>query len=375
MTVLSIVSQSNLVESISDNLLISLIILLLFLFVLAVIVFIIRRWLRNPSDLLVKSLREYESLSILMHENPDPDAMSSAMGLRKIAEENGVETEILYPGLISHDENRAFRTILDVNFRNIERPEDIKYNKIALVDHHRVRGLENGEDIIPDIVIDHHNVESSNIEALSDFWHIDDGVSACASIISQFMIELGMIKQQDDGDSVTKICTGLYHGIKSDTNNLSRNVSDTDFESINVLYEHVDEEMLFRIANPKISTESIETKARAITNREKRKSFCVTDVDTVENPDSIPRCADEIVNIEGISCAVVLGDYRDEIRLSGRSYDDRVHIGTVFRRMTDEIGGNGGGHPRMAGATISEDELDLSRRELIDRVFDGMSKY
>jgi len=47
-------------------------------------------------------------LAIIVHDNPDPDAISSAMGLKEIANSVGVKADILYNGVIGHHENKAF---------------------------------------------------------------------------------------------------------------------------------------------------------------------------------------------------------------------------------------------------------------------------
>jgi len=53
-------------------------------------------------------------LAIIVHDNPDPDAISSAMGLKEIADSVGVKADIIYKGVIGHHENKAFVNLLDI---------------------------------------------------------------------------------------------------------------------------------------------------------------------------------------------------------------------------------------------------------------------
>ena len=58
----------------------------------------------RKKDHLKKILEKSRSLAIIMHDNPDPDAMSSAYALKTIAESFDVETSIYYGGEIGHDD-------------------------------------------------------------------------------------------------------------------------------------------------------------------------------------------------------------------------------------------------------------------------------
>ncbi|MFB6189024.1 MAG: bifunctional oligoribonuclease/PAP phosphatase NrnA, partial [Halapricum sp.] len=50
-----------------------------------------------------------DSLTIVCHNNPDPDCLASALALGRIAAAVGIdERRILYSGNISHQQNRAF---------------------------------------------------------------------------------------------------------------------------------------------------------------------------------------------------------------------------------------------------------------------------
>ena len=106
-------------------------------------------------------LSEGEELTIVCHNNPDPDCLASALALSRIASEVGIdEHDILYSGDISHQQNRAFVNLLDIDLKPFDpttvadRPEG---SLLAFVDH-SVPGANNSvpDGTALDIVIDHH---------------------------------------------------------------------------------------------------------------------------------------------------------------------------------------------------------------------------
>ncbi len=341
-----------------------------------------RRLTRPPGVALVKRLNGVDEVTILTHPNPDPDAMASALGVAHIAESRGVTVHIGYPGQIRHQENRAFRTVLELDIEQVEGVEDLT-GEVILVDHGRPRGLINAEAVDPLAVIDHHPDE--HVDA--PFVDVRPEYGACASIVAEYLQSLGAIPEEPDetveGEWVvpSRVATGLVYGIQSDTAKLTRGCTQADFEAYAYLYPGVDADALDRIANPEVDREVLEVKARAFTNHEVRGSFAVCDVGEVSNVDSIPQAADELRRREGVTAVVVLGSRNGTLHLSGRSRDDRVHMGETISNALDPIPmASGGGHAQMGGGTISADHLNgigpsegMTREELRDRLFEALA--
>jgi nanoRNase/pAp phosphatase (c-di-AMP/oligoRNAs hydrolase) len=353
----------------------SAILFLIVLVILVVAVLRVLKYLKNPSDRLLDVTDGADLITVVMHENPDPDAMASAMAISELVRKIGVDAEIVYPGRISHHQNRAFRAVLDASFENINHVEDINGDRIILVDHHEPRGIIGGDGLVPDAVIDHHTVTSEVPEDI-EFWHVDDDVGSCSAIVGEYLEEQGILQNSGENTLSAKVSTALYQGIRSDTNDLSRSVSPRDFDCVTNLYDSIDEEMLFRIANPKIDEDTLETRARAIMGRKVRGSFAVSNVGEVQNSDSIPQSADELVQLEGVSATVVFGTCDENIRVSGRAYDDRIHMGKTLERCVEDIPSAGaGGHSEMAGGMIPRQYIesnDMNRTDLIEIFFEQM---
>lgn len=340
-----------------------------------ILYFLYRKLTRTRSDKLQYILSSHPKITVLMHENPDPDAMASALGVHRLADEVDTMVNLRYAGRIGHHENRAFRAVLDLNFDRIESADEIDKNEeVIVVDHQSPRGFDGCETINPIAIIDHHEDRYTGDSA---YIHIEPDIGSCSTLITEYFKEQNLSfheeKQGKNPDINSTLATALYYGIMTDTTNLTQNVDKRDYEAAMKLYRIVDSEKLHRISTPKIDGESLEVKANAIYSKEIEGSFSVSDVGEVSNPDSIPQAADELVRQEGISAVVVMGEYENVIRFSGRAYDDRVHMGAALETAIDDIKGAGaGGHTKMGGGQITKEQLSdngLTKEELKQRFF------
>jgi len=117
----------------------------------------LRRYLsRTPAERLRRTLTDYDRIAVLMHPNPDPDAMASALAVNQLVAGTDTSASLLYSGEIRRPENRAFQTVLDLDFGHVETAEDIDAEAVVLVDHNTARGFPGAGDIEPVAVIDHH---------------------------------------------------------------------------------------------------------------------------------------------------------------------------------------------------------------------------
>jgi nanoRNase/pAp phosphatase (c-di-AMP/oligoRNAs hydrolase) len=347
---------------------------------------------RRPMGVLFKStLADCDEIAVLMHPNPDPDAMAAAVGVAALAEQVGVDATLQFSGQIRHQENRAFRTVLDLDLEPIDHVSELAAENVVLVDHNAPRGFAGAGSVLPVAVVDHHPGEGDG-ELFTD---VRTDYGATASIVAEYFRDIGAKPVPPDQHASeigarytipSKVATGLLYGILADTKHLTAGCGDVDFAAAGYLYPGVDEDVLDRIANPQVSAEVLEVKARAIAGRQVKGSFAVSDVGGISNADAIPQAADELMHLEGVTAVVVCGERDGMVHLSGRSRDDRVHMGRALEAAVSDIpNASAGGHARMGGGQIPErEELDVangsdagarrvSRSALIDRLFKTMS--
>ncbi len=323
---------------------------------------------------LARTLADIDGrLGIFAHDNPDPDAIASAIGLERIAAEFDVDAAACYYGEISHQENRALVNLFDLDIRNVPADDDLsEFDVFALVDHSRP-GVNDGlpPDTPIDIVVDHHPprepVHARFVDLRSD-------VGATCTLIAGYLNHFGI-------DPTEGLASGLLYGIRTDTREFSRGVSVADFEAAAGLIESVDTDRLRRIESPSVSVETLETLGSAISNRTLRRDILTTCVGSINDRDTLAQAADRLLGMEGITTTLVFGYTDETVFVSARARGVDRDLGEILREAFDQIG-DAGGHADMAGAQIplgmlAEGADDADRGDVItdvitDRFFEAL---
>ncbi|MFW6436910.1 MAG: DHH family phosphoesterase [Halococcoides sp.] len=318
-------------------------------------------------------LQAAENLAILAHDTPDPDAIASGMALAAVAERFDCPAEINYFGSISHQQNRAFVNLLDVELHRLEAPDAIaNADAIALVDHARPGINDQLDHATPiDIVIDHHP-PTGPVDAR--FVDLDSSVGATSSLMVDYLDHFGV-------DLDRSLATALLFGQRVDTDQFSREVSVRDLEAAARLIGAADLTVLQRIENPGVSPSALDAIGRAITNRRRHGSIVTSFVGRPGDTDVLAQAADQLLGLDGVTTTLVYGLLDETIHLSARARGTDLDVGTALREAFDRIG-SAGGHADMAGGQIEvgllvdRDEADdvgpIVERVIVDRFFEAI---
>ncbi|ELZ12665.1 phosphoesterase RecJ domain-containing protein [Halovivax asiaticus JCM 14624] len=282
-------------------------------------------------------------LAVVTHDNPDPDAIASAIALVALAESVGIDADACYYGEISHQENRAMLNVLDLEVRHLEAASAIDaYDGVALVDHSRP-GINDGlaTDADVDIVIDHHPPRGPVAGSFVDIRHL---AGATSTVMTEYVDRFGVGFDR-------QTATALLFGIRIDTNDFTRETTALDFRAAAALSPHVDQTALDRIERPTVDGETVDTIARAIKNRERYGDVVVSSCGQIASRDALPQAADRLLSMDGVDTTLVYGFIDDMVYLSARSRDDEQDVGEVIRDAFEPIG-SAGGHSDMAGAQL-----------------------
>ncbi|WP_324757196.1 DHH family phosphoesterase [Haloarcula sp. GH36] len=300
---------------------------------------------------LQRVLRDLETMAIVTHDNPDPDAIASAVALGLLAERAGCETTLCYYGSISHQENRAFVNLLDYDLVELDPDEPAAldaFEGFALVDHSRP-GVNDQlpSDLDIDIVIDHHPPRAP-VEAR--FVDLRSGVGATSTLLVDYLRQFGV-------EIPEAVATGLLFGIRVDTKDFQREVSAVDFEAAAHLVSRTDMDVLQRIEDPSVSAETFSVIARAISNRTMEGSVLLSCVGKLSDRDALAQAADRLLDMEDVHATLVYGVLDGTIYASARARGADIDLGEVLRDAFGQIG-SAGGHADMAGAQIALGVLD-----------------
>jgi nanoRNase/pAp phosphatase (c-di-AMP/oligoRNAs hydrolase) len=317
------------------------------------------------------------TLAVVMHDNPDPDAIASAVALGRIAESVGVEAVPCYYGSINHQENRALVNLLDLELRRLD-PEDgiEEFGGFALVDHSRP-GVNDQlpPELEVDVVVDHHPPREP---VGGRFVDLRSEVGATSTLLTTYLRRFGV---EDYGGSV--VATALLYGIRVDTADFSREVTTADFEAAAALLPYADTDLLDRVESPAVSPETLDTFGRAIRAREIRGSVLSTCVGRVTDRDALAQAADRLLDMQGVSTTMIFGYDRDDdgggtVYASARSRGTNLDVGETLRLAFDELG-SAGGHADMAGAQVplsalGRDVVEMDGEELAEAVRDVVAE-
>ena len=307
-----------------------------------------------------------DHLAVVTHDNPDPDAIASAVALGAIAERAGCEVTVCYYGEISHQENRAFVNLLEFDLRNLDAdsPSELsEFDAFALVDHSRAGVNDQLPPETPiDIVIDHH---PPRVPVEARFVDLRSGVGATSTLLVDYL-------QRFNIDIPTPIATGLLFGIQVDTRDFRREVAAADFEAAAHLVTNADMATLQRIEDPSVSPETLSVIGRAIANREQEGSVLLTGVGEITDRDALAQAADRLLDLEGVQATMVYGVVDGTIYASARARGADIDLGEALRDAFGQIG-SAGGHADMAGAQIdlgmiAVDEHEESLEEIVHSI-------
>ncbi len=300
------------------------------------------------SDLMeLVKLCQGHRVYIQTHNFPDPDAISSAYGLKKLLEAYGVESKLCYDGRI---DKLSASKLLDAFQMQIYPYADLlqemkEDDYIICVDTQKHGG--NVTDFVGDEVacIDHHPTFVP-----MEYKYQDIRITgACATLIAEYYVKMGHEPDQDTA-------TALLYGIKMDTLQFSRGVTELDIEMFRFLFPFCDHEKLARLERNNMEFDDLRAYGAAIESIElydKTGFSCIP----FSCPDAlIAILADFILALVEVEVAVVFSYREDGIKLSVRSEDPKIHAGNLLHQALLDLG-NGGGHAAMAGGFIRQDKV------------------
>ncbi len=287
-------------------------------------------------------------MGIFTHDNPDPDAIASAMALKRIALKYGIESRIFHGGKIERADNKVFVYELNLRLERIANPEHVrpiseKLGLIALVDC-SIPGSNNilPADLPPNIVIDHHYTEQFNASA--DFVSLHADLGACSTILTKYLQDLGIPVEPS-------LASALLYGIRTDTKGFTRNTTSADLKATAYLSALADDLLLEMFQSPPMDERTIEMMSLAIQKRQVENRVLITHVGDMLDRDSLAQVADFLLLLKDVDTVVVFGRMEKTYFISGRNSNKDLHIGEKFKEGFEQQG-SAGGHSSASGAQI-----------------------
>ena len=285
---------------------------------------------------------EGDRVAIVLQDDPDPDAMASAMALRTLLGRNKLTTPLFSFKPVTRPENRTMVNLLEIDIEPAETAELDEYDKIAMVD---VQPPFFGDKLTrAHIVIDHHpNYEPSD----APFVDVRTKYGATSTIMTEYLISANERISE-------RLATALLYGIRSDTLALSRRVTDDDLQAFVTLYPIANYNMLKQIERPELPAEFARILSRALARMEVVDGLAVLNLGPVERDDIIVQVADFCLQFEGVEWVAVAGKLGSDLVIAVRNYGmSGDNAGDAVQNLFGDIG-SAGGHRNMAKAVIKQ---------------------
>lgn len=295
---------------------------------------------------------------VVLHDFPDPDAISSAFAHRLISLPFGIDAFIVYRGKISHQQNIAMIRLLGIEPMLFDESLDLRqYSGAIFIDNQGTTCKEIVEALeaagVPILaIIDHHEHQDRLEPEFSDIRR----VGSTATIYTEYL-QNGLVELDKSDHTHVTIATALMHGLITDTQGFVR-AGEKDFLAASYLSKFRDADLLLQIMSQTRSKQSLEIIQQALANRVVTESFSIAGIGYLraEERDAIPQAADFLLSEENVHTAIVYGIVHGssgEEKLIGSLRTDKVTLSPdeflkeVFGRSAD--GHYFGGGKELAG--------------------------
>jgi nanoRNase/pAp phosphatase (c-di-AMP/oligoRNAs hydrolase) len=286
---------------------------------------------------------------ILTHDNPDPDALAAALGLRRLLEADGIGADIALGGIIGRAENRAMVRELKIDLVPIEKLDWPSYAAVAMVDTQPGTGNNSLPAGRPaDIVIDHHPPRGD--VAHVPWLDVRAGMGATATIVYGYLRDRSVTID-------TTLATAFLYALKSETRDLGRESGPDERQAYVELSTIADFERLYQITNPKLGREHFVALDRALRSATVWGELVAINLGALGYPDLVAEVADLMLPYDKARWVMCVGQHNDTVFLSVRTDVPHATAGSLIRRV---VGSNGaaGGHGMIAGGRMFAEVRD-----------------
>jgi len=305
---------------------------------------------KEQSDKMLEWLHGKGKTIIIIHDNPDPDCLASAMALRHLfAMKLNRDAVIAFSGMIGRSENIAMAKELEITLIPLELINLDEYNVVCMLDTQPGTGNNSlPADRRVDIVIDHHPLREAS--KTCRWLDIRDDYGVTATILYEYLVA-------QDIHIGTKLATALFYAIKSETQDLGREANRPDRDAYLRLFPLANKRLLYEITLPKLPVEHFRTIHGGVENATIYGKLLVVNLQAICFPEVVSEMADYLIRLENIETVLSMGQYNDEVILSIRTTSTIHNAGEILKRL---VAGRGvaGGHGMMAGGKLDNVPLD-----------------
>ncbi len=301
-----------------------------------------------PISERVKRLQEMvtrdDTLAMLI--NADPDAMASAMALKRLFWRKVKKTYIYRINVIKRADNLAMIKLLKLDQRHIRKVNSSEITRWAIVDSQPGHN-EQLARYEYDIIIDHHPVDP---KSKARFMDIREDYGATSTIMTEYLRASGITPSP-------RLATALFYGIKTDTDNFVRDSTPSDLNAFRYLYQFVNINNIKKIESSELTRKNLASYKEAMERIIFINDKAYVHMGEVDNPDTLVLIADFFLKMAETTWSVVSGVNSKKLIIIFRNTGFRTDAGNIAKKLFGEYG-TAGGHKSAARAEIPLSSLN-----------------
>ncbi len=304
------------------------------------------RSLNNSLQTLGGLLRKNERWLIMM--NADPDALASAMALKRIISSRVGHVALAHINAISRPDNLAMIKLLRIPAQKYTPLLAAQFDRFALVDsqpHHS----KSFAGIHFSVVMDHHPISKDN-PVSAPFVELKPDYGSNSSLLTEYLYNMKIRPGK-------MLATALAYGIKTDTQSFERQFNDVDIKAFRYLTKFYNPLLLRKIVRSELRKEWLKYFSLAFKKLKIINQGVTVYMGEVDSPDILVILADFFLKVHNISWDVIGGICGGKLVIILRGDGLRKDMGKMADRLFSDCG-TAGGHRSMARAEIDLNKLD-----------------
>ena len=281
---------------------------------------------------------------VLILINADPDAIASAMAVKRLLWRKVAGVTITHINVIKRPDNIKMIQLLGVNLVPIKDIVKECFTRFVLVDS-QPNHNEMFSNFPIDVIIDHHPETTDQAR----FVDIRSKYGATASIMTEYL-RAAKIKPS------TKLAAGLFYAIKADTNNFVRQTLIEDIKAFQFLYRYANLNIINKIERSELRLDFLKYFKIALDGKRIRKGRAFVHLGAVVNPDVCVLLADFFIKISSVDWSIITGLYDQNLIVILRNDGLHNDAGKMAQKSFAAVG-SAGGHKSSARAEIPLENL------------------
>ena len=284
-------------------------------------------------------LADADRVLILLHNDPDPDALASGLALRNLLRRTKTTAIIGAFQGVTRPENLQMLNLLDIKVEPVTPESLTQFDRITTVDvqPHYFGGLLNRVDL----VIDHHPEQTGYTAAFKD---IRADYGSTSTILTEHLRAV-------DANISERTATAMLYAIKSDTLFLTRHTNRMDIDAFTFLYPLANATLVRKMEGAEITLERLQYVTRAVQVGQLREQVFTAHLGLSAREDLVPYVADFLLQLEDVKWSVIAGIVNDWVIVSVRNLGYSRNAGDFVKAWFADIG-SAGGHRAMAKAVV-----------------------